>query len=130
MSGRILIVEDNAIIAMLVDELLCNEGLDVVGVAQDAAEAIDIASREHPDLVLSDIRLPGARDGIDAAVVIKGRENTPVIFLTAASDERTIERARAAQPLAYLDKSRDLYRVGEVVKLALESTRLDGAPGR
>ena len=128
MPGRVLIVEDNAIIAMLVDELLCEEGLEVIGIANDAAEAIDLAQRKHPDLVLSDIRLPGTRDGIDAAAAIRRRENTPIIFLTAASDDKTIERARAVKPLAYLDKGRDLYRIGEVVRLALESLGLDSAP--
>src|SRR5689334_9930322 len=111
MPGRILIVEDDAFFAMLLRHLLYEGGYEVVGVAADAKGAVQQAAAENPDLVLADIHLRGHVDGIQAAIEIKKRHDTEVVFLTSADDSATVERAKSAHPAAYLNKPTDLLRV-------------------
>jgi DNA-binding NarL/FixJ family response regulator len=113
-SGRILIVEDDAFFARLLGDLLCEGGYEVVGVAADAKGAIQQAATANPDLVLADIHLRGHVDGIQAAIEIKKRHDTAVVFLTSDDDSATVERAMSAHPAAYLNKPMDLLRVDAV----------------
>ena len=119
MPGRILIVEDDAFLAMLLCDLLYESGYEVVGVAADAKGAIQHAARGNPDVVLADIHLRGHVDGIQAAIEIKKRHDTEVVFLTSADDSATVERAKIAHPAAYLNKPTDLLRVVDAVERAL-----------
>lgn len=101
---RILIVEDEFFISLNTEMMLAALGHEVVGIAVSADQAVMMAERERPDLILMDIRLIGARDGIEAAVEIRNRFDIASIFVTANADAQTRLRADAARPIAFLEK--------------------------
>ncbi|MEA1894475.1 MAG: ATP-binding protein [Euryarchaeota archaeon] len=101
---RLLIVEDEAIVAEDLELAVTNIGYDVVGRAVSADAAVDKAVKLNPDLVLMDIVLRGEKNGIDASQEIKEKIDIPVIFLTAYSDVGLIDRAKSTEPYAYLVK--------------------------
>jgi CheY-like chemotaxis protein len=103
-SLRVLIVEDEFFISLDTKSLLQSLGHAVVGIAVSADDAVRCAERERPDVVLMDIRLVGARDGIDAADEIYRRFGIASIFITANTDPRTRTRAAAVAPLGFLEK--------------------------
>jgi CheY-like chemotaxis protein len=103
-TGRIVIVEDDAIIALDIEKRLGNMGHCVVGVAATATEALRSVEETQPDLVLMDIKLKGEDDGIFAAEAIRSRFSTPIIFMTAYSDQCMVERAQEVNPDGYLVK--------------------------
>ena len=106
-SLRILIVEDEILIALDMRDLLEESGHVVVGIADSADHAVAIAVRERPDLILMDIVLAGPRDGIDAALELRERLDVPSLFITAHPDLPMRERAEAARPLGFLVKPLD-----------------------
>ena len=101
---QVLIVEDEAIVSMDLRYKLEAMGYSVPAEIRSGEEAVDAASRLHPDLVLMDIRLTGKMDGIDAAEEIRRRFNIPVIYLTSHADEDTLARAKATEPSGYILK--------------------------
>ena len=101
-SYRILVVEDEGLIAHDIAKRLESLGHSVVGTASTADEAV--AAAHTAELVLMDIRIDGERDGIDAAAEIRERYHIPVIFLTAHADRSTLERAKVAAPYGYMVK--------------------------
>ncbi|WP_299561987.1 ANTAR domain-containing response regulator [uncultured Mycolicibacterium sp.] len=113
---RVLIAEDEALIRMDLAEMLREEGYDVVGEAGDGQEAVELAERLRPDLVIMDVKMP-RRDGIDAAAEIARKRIAPVVVLTAFSQRELVEQARDAGAMAYLVKpfsSSDLIPAIEV----------------
>ncbi|MBQ4415448.1 MAG: response regulator, partial [Methanomicrobium sp.] len=111
-NKKILITEDEGIVALEIRETLENLGYYVVGEAQTGQEAIELARDNKPDLVLMDITLQGDMDGIEAAERIYNLYDIPIIFLTSHSDEATIKRAMRSNPFGYLIKpfnDRELY---------------------
>ncbi|HET9996428.1 MAG TPA: response regulator, partial [Nocardioides sp.] len=84
-------------------EMLADEGYDVVGQAADGQQAVELAERERPDLVILDVKMP-VLDGIAAAERIAGQRIAPVVILTAFSQRDLVERARDAGAMAYLVK--------------------------
>lgn len=113
MAGhKILIVEDEAIVALHEEENLLSLGYEVVGKASSGEEAVRMADETRPDLVLMDIVLKGSMDGIEAAAQITARLDIPVIFVTAYGDESTLQRAKLTEPFGYIlkpFKDRDLH---------------------
>ena len=103
-ARAILVVEDERIVAKYLERTLERLGYHAVGTAARGDEAIAKAETLTPDLVLMDIRLEGPMDGIEAAQTIRERFGTPVVFLTAHSDDQTLERAVATEPFGYLVK--------------------------
>ena len=103
-SLRVLVVEDEFFISLHTKELLQALGHVPVAVAVSADQAVAIAERERPDIVLMDIRLLGSRDGIDAAEEIRHRLGIGSIFVTANTDPQTRRRAEAVGPLGFLEK--------------------------
>jgi AmiR/NasT family two-component response regulator len=103
-NERILIVEDDSIIALTIEGRLKDFGYRVVGRAATGADAIKKALDLNPDLVLMDIHLKGPIDGIETAETIYGIHNIPVVYLTAFSDEATLERAQKTSPFGYIVK--------------------------
>ena len=103
-DDRILIVEDEAVVAMDLEDRLASLGYQLVDQAVSAEEAVRLTQEHRPDLVLMDIRLRGDMDGIAAAQAIHRRFQIPVIFLTAYSDDETLARAKLAEPFGYLLK--------------------------
>ncbi|MCW5795491.1 MAG: response regulator [Nitrospira sp.] len=116
---RILIVDDEVVVAEDIRRQLRSLGYVVVGVVASGSEAVDMAGEHRPDLILMDIKLKGPLDGIDAARMIQARYGTPVIYLTAFSDEDTLKRARYTLPLAYLIKPFVSSDLRAAIELAL-----------
>jgi CheY-like chemotaxis protein len=104
LATRIMIVEDEGIIAMDIRNQLEGYGYDVVATAFSGGQAITLATQHRPDLVMMDIVLKGNMDGISAAKSITESLHIPVIFLTAYSDPATLQRAKAAGAYGYLIK--------------------------
>jgi two-component system cell cycle sensor histidine kinase/response regulator CckA len=100
----ILIVEDEFIVANDIEARLIDLGYAVAGKADSGAAAIELAGSISPDLVLMDIRIHGPMDGITAATEIRCRFKLPVVFLTAYTDDSTLERAKKAEPFGYILK--------------------------
>ncbi|MGE4219260.1 MAG: response regulator [Alphaproteobacteria bacterium] len=101
---RILVVEDDFIIASALECRLADAGFTVVGVAASGAEAMAIAECAAPDLAIMDVRLSGGRDGIETAIELASRLGVRSIFVTAHGDAATRARARRARPLGWLEK--------------------------
>lgn len=101
---KILVVEDEHIIAKHIQLLLERLGHHVPAIATSGAEAIQYAETMHPDLVLMDIRIKGDMDGIDVAKHIYAQFNIPIIYVTSYADTATLERAKATSPFGYLLK--------------------------
>jgi AmiR/NasT family two-component response regulator len=100
---RVVVAEDETLIRMDLVEMLTEEGYQVVGQAGDGQQAVDLAAKELPDLVIMDVKMP-RRDGIDAATEIAAKRIAPVVILTAFSQRDLVERARDAGAMAYLVK--------------------------
>ena len=101
---KILVVEDEFLLAAELEHHLQQAGFTVVGIASSAEEALEFAISEKPDLAVMDIRLAGPRDGIEAAICLRSQLGIPSIFATAHADEATRKRSEAAQPLGWLHK--------------------------
>ncbi len=91
---KILVVEDEIIVAVNLGQKLKKLGYELVGITSSGEEAIQKAEENHPDLVLMDINIEGNLDGIETAEVLRNRFHTPVIYLTAYADESTLDRAK------------------------------------
>ena len=102
-AGRILIVEDDYMVALSNEWALTDAGFEVVATVASGEEALVTATKARPDLVLMDIRLAGTMDGIDAALVLRVR-GIPCIFASANTDPGTVARAEAAEPLGWIRK--------------------------
>lgn len=101
---RILVVEDEYLVAMMVENDLDEAGFNIVGIANSAEKAVSMALTEQPDLIIMDIRLIGERDGIDAALEIFAKTGIRCLFATAHGDTQSKTRAAAASPLGWLQK--------------------------
>ncbi len=105
MSGeRILIVEDERIIAKGIKQQVQQLGYDVSGLVASGEAAIEHAGEYHPDMALIDIYLAGAMDGIEAAKQLQSRFGIPILYLTALTDNETLQRAKITEPAAYIIK--------------------------
>jgi PAS domain S-box-containing protein len=114
---KILVVEDEVIVAEDLRQGLENLGYAVTGMVGTGAAALESIAREQPDLVLMDIQLNGAMDGIRTAGEIRTLAHVPVVYLTAHSDPRTLARAAETEPFGFLLKpfeERDLYSTIEI----------------
>lgn len=103
-KGRLLIVEDEMIVAMDLRERLIRMGYDVVGVAGNSRAALETGGRHGPDMAIMDIVLRGEPDGVETARVLLEKFRIPVIYLTAHSDEATLKRAKETEPFGYITK--------------------------
>ena len=101
---KVLIVEDKLLIAEAIAGQLRKNSLDVIGICSTGEEAIQFATEKQPDLILMDIELSGAIDGISAAKLIQEKQSLPIIFLSDYKDEKTLERAKKVQPANYITK--------------------------
>jgi PAS domain S-box-containing protein len=101
---RIMVVDDEPSLNDLVTMSLLRMGYEVVGAAESGHEAVAEARRLKPDLILMDIRMPGKIDGITAAEKVRNELNIPVVFISGYTDRETIERAKRANPLDFIQK--------------------------
>lgn len=116
-TTSILVVEDERIIAKGIEKKLKALGYGVTGLASTGEEAIRQATEGRPDMILMDIHLGLGIDGVEAADVIRSRFNIPVVYLTAHSDEATLQRAKVTEPFGYILKpyeDRDLHTAIEM----------------
>src|ERR1043165_2869670 len=116
-APRVLIVEDQYFVAVDSELQLRSVGIECVGLATTASEALDIAEREHPDFVLMDIRLASVADGVETAIVLYERFGVRCIFTSAHADATTRKLAARAHPLGWLDKP---YTGGQLVATVRE----------
>jgi len=120
MSGeKILLVEDDDVIARVAEWRLKNLGYTLCGRATTGAEAMEIVVRNKPDIVLMDINIKGEIDGIETAKMIKKGFNIPVIYVTSHSDGPTLERAKATQPDGFIVKPFEDNDLRVAIELAL-----------
>lgn len=124
-KGRILVVEDETIVALDIQARLTRLGFEVAGHAASGAEALRLAEACRPDLVLMDVLLAGPLDGIDTARELVLRHRLPVIYLTAASDGPTLERAKESGPSGYLAKPFEDHELSVAIEMALVKFEAD-----
>ncbi len=118
-TARILIVEDERIVAEDLRETLGALGYEVVGIVPSGEAAIEQAAAHHPDLVLMDIMLRGNLNGIDAAQHVRDRLDIPVVYLTAYADDATLARAKVTEPFGYLIKPFEERELLTAIEMAL-----------
>src|ERR1051325_3160310 len=118
-KNRVLIVEDETVVAADLQTRLERLSYDVPSLVTSGEEAVEAAKRFRPDVVLMDIILSGAMNGVQAASVIREQMDIPFIFLTAHSDSRTVQRAIQAEPHAYIVKPVDPANLRVTLELVL-----------
>ena len=126
-SARILVVEDEAVVALDVEDRLRRLGHQVVGTADSSASALALAAEVRPDLVLMDIALRDGSDGIAAAERLRAELAVPVVFVTAFADAETLERAKRVSPHGYIVKPFDERDLRATIEIALYRDGLDRA---
>jgi PAS domain S-box-containing protein len=124
-KGKILVVEDQKIVAEDIKEVLTKLNYEVTGIASSGEKAISKAGETLPDLVLMDIRLKGKIDGIEAATEIRDRFNIPVVYLTAYTDEKTLERAKITEPFGYIIKPFEDRELHSTIEMAIYKHRME-----
>jgi signal transduction histidine kinase len=118
-AARILIVEDNRTLARDIEQRLRRMGFAIAGVTGVGEDAIALAERERPDLVLMDIRLDGEMDGIAAAEQIRARSGIPSVFLTVCADDATLRAASVTEAFGYIVKPAQDRELRIVIEMAL-----------
>jgi PAS domain S-box-containing protein len=124
-NERILVVEDESIVAKNIQSRLKKLGYNVLALVSSGEEAIRRAEQTQPDLVLMDIVLKGDIDGVEAAKEIRARLNIPIIFLTAYADDNTLERAKIAEPFGYLLKPFEIRELRSVIEIAIYKHKME-----
>lgn len=116
---RILIVEDESIVALEIESFLKHLGYIVVDMVSNALECLIIIKKEKVDLILMDVYIDGEMDGIECAENIKSMQSIPLIYISAFSDDETLERAINTGPSAYLVKPFNRKELQVAIKIAL-----------
>jgi len=124
-ATRILIVEDEGVVALDIKNRLESFGYVVSDIVPSGEEAIEKTSAQIPDLVLMDIKLCGDMDGIAAAEEIQKRVNIPIVYLTAYSEEKTLQRARITEPYGYILKPYNERELLISIEIALYKHKAD-----
>ncbi len=122
---KVLITEDENIIAMDIANTLKRLGYEVVDVLNSGEEAIAKTRELKPDLVLMDIMLSGNLNGIETAKIISGSYKTPIIYLTALTDKETLEKAKVTDPLGYVLKPFDEKTLHSSIEMALYKHKIN-----
>lgn len=118
-ASRILIVEDERLVANALARNLEGLGYQVVSAVASGEEALTKAEETRPDLVLMDIRLEGEMDGVEAAGLITSRFDIPIIFVTAYADRNVLAKAKIAEPYGYLIKPLSKRELHSAIEIAL-----------
>jgi len=125
-KARILLVEDELIVAAELAERLRNVGHEVVAVSSTGAAAVASAAKHHPDVVLMDIRLKGNMDGIEAARKIRASWGTPIVFTTAHADDATLQAAKEVKPLGLVMKPFADGQLEIAIEIAMHMQSVNG----
>ncbi|MEO1263955.1 MAG: response regulator transcription factor [Bacteroidota bacterium] len=129
---KVLIVEDETLVAEDIALNLQNIDFEVAGIAYNSEKALDMLALRHPDAVLLDINIKGTMDGIQLAEIINEKYHLPFIYLTSYSDKATIERAKVTMPYGYIVKpfdERDLLTSLEMAVYRHAQTNKNTPPG-
>ena len=129
-ANRILVVDDEAIIITQLEDMLGALGYAVVGKASSGADAVRLARELAPDLVLMDIVMPGAMDGIAACAAIQEELDTPVVLLTAYGDDGHIAQAKTVRPYGYILKPSQNDQIKAAIEIALEKKAVERGMAR
>lgn len=121
----IMLVEDEINVAADVKNRLENMGYEVLGIFDTGEEAIEKAGELKPNLVLMDIVLKGDMDGIDAAQKIRELFDIPIIYLTAYSDEKTLQRAKVTEPFGYVLKPFEDREIQSAIEMAIYKHKME-----
>jgi PAS domain S-box-containing protein len=125
MTGKLLIVEDEPIVALDLQQEVAEFGCEVVGVAESADEALMAVEDNMPDLALMDVRIVGSLDGIQTARLLRETYGIPTIFLTSYSDDTTTARAAREMPYGYLTKPFQSRELRATLEMALHKAKVD-----
>ncbi|MBE9114627.1 EAL domain-containing protein [Lusitaniella coriacea LEGE 07157] len=125
MASKILVVEDESIVAQDIQETLEGLGYDVPEIADAGDLAISLAGEINPDLVLMDVRIIGEMDGITTAQKIVNLFDIPIIFMTAHADEETLSRAKLASPFGYIIKPFEERELRTTIEIALYKYQME-----
>lgn len=122
---QILVVEDESLVAKDIQNTLQRLNYFVPVIVHSAEEAIEIAAKNRPDLVLMDIVLKGLMDGVEAAKQIRSRFDIPVIYLTAYADEHTLQRAKVTGPFGYILKPFEERNLPIAIEMGLYKHKME-----
>lgn len=120
---RILIIEDDLLIASQIEATLAEAGFEIVGVTGSGEEALELAKDRRPTLAVIDIRLAGDRDGVDTAIELFRSHGVRCIFASAYSDSEARRRATPAAPLGWLQKPYSMGSLSAMVRAAASELR-------
>jgi DNA-binding response OmpR family regulator len=118
-KGKVLIVEDEAIVAMELEIELSENGYEVVGKAMNGLQAIQIAKMKEPNIILMDINLKGEMDGIEASRELLRHFSIPILFVSASSDNATMIRVNQIPGSSFLAKPFTIIELSEKIESAL-----------
>lgn len=118
LKPKILIAENERITAIDIKNSLHRIGYEVIEIVSSGEEVIRKVKEEKPDLILMDINLDGAFDGIETAEIISSKHDIPVIYLTAYSDREALQRAKITEPYGYLVKPFDSREIEIAIEMA------------
>ena len=124
-KAKILVVEDEALVAEDLEMTVTDLGYEVVGHAASADEAVTMAVELKPDVILMDIVLKGQKSGIDASYEIKAKMEIPILFLTAYTDITLIDKAKSTEPYAYLVKPFNGRQILAAIEMALYKSQIE-----
>lgn len=122
---RLLIIEDDATSAKLMQITLNRLGYEVVGIATNGMDAIELTKKTLPDLLLMDINLPGQIDGIETIRQIRKQFDLPVIYVTANTEDNTISQAKTTNPIGYLVKPFSREHLKTMVEMGIHKHKLE-----
>lgn len=123
--ARILIVEDDMIIAANISLQLSNLGYEITGIETRGEDAVNHALENHPDVILMDIQLKGKIDGVETAKTIQKTLDIPIVYLTANSDDASFERAKGTRPHAFISKPFSKMNLERTIALVVEKIDKD-----
>ena len=117
---KIMVVEDESIVAFDLKQRLESLGYEVVDIVSTGADAIQLVRNNEVDLILMDIILKGKLNGIETAILIKEEFNIPIIYNSANSDFKTQKEIKKTEPYGYLVKPFDDHKLEEAIKIILK----------
>jgi len=118
-NASILIVEDEVLIATDMKMSLIELGYSIAGIAASGMKAIELASKNNPDVIFMDIKIKGNIDGIETAKIIYEKLQKRVVFITAHADPATVEKASVCNPLAFISKPVEDFQFKDIIENAL-----------
>ena len=124
-DGRIMVVEDERIVAKDLQRSLEDLGYEVCALVSAGEQAVHTAAKTMPDLIMMDINLDGEMDGLEAAEIIRKDHDIPCVFLTAYSDDTTLQRAKASEPSGFLVKPFDRRELRATIEMALNKREVE-----